>query len=846
LNFVSVTVEPNIPAALEPLQEISRNLWVSWNFDAVGLFIRLDNDAWMASRQNPVKALGLTSQARLEEMAADDSFLAALAQVHERFRRYLDGGGWFSGKRENAIAYFSMEYGLDESLPVYSGGLGMLAGDHLKSASDLGLPLVGVGLLYRQGYFQQYLNPDGFQQESYPENDWYTLPVEICRDPQGKRVSIVVEMSGRPVVAQVWRVQVGRASLYLLDTNIPENDEAFRLITATLYGGDRETRIRQEILLGIGGLRALKAVGVNPAVTHMNEGHSAFLALERIRGLMEERGLSFPEALEATRPTNVFTTHTPVPAGNERFSLDLMHRYFSTLAARLGLGWEAFLALGRERPEDRTEEFCLTVLALRTSAYSNGVSRLHGHVTRTMWRSLWPGLPVEEAPITHVTNGVHPRTWISHDLLDLYDRYFGPKFNDEPWSLGIWDRVNQISNEELWRTHERRRERLVAFVRTRLREQASKRGLPESEMAAAEDALSPTALTICFARRFATYKRGSLLLQDADRLVRLLTDAEQPVQLIFAGKAHPHDLAGKEMIREIVHFSRDPRVRSRMIFLEDYDMTIARYLVSGGDVWLNAPRRPLEASGTSGMKAAMNGSLNVSILDGWWDEAYSPEVGWAIGQGEEYADAALQDEIERTALYDLLETEVIPLFYARGRDGLPREWIRKMKAAVQGVGRQFNSHRMLMEYAETCYLPALSNYDRYAGDGCEHARDVARYLSTLRAQWERIRVVGVSTPPKTIMKVGEVLEVVAAVHLGELDPAQVGVQLYYGSISSTGEIERASSAEMEPRDRGSGGETRYVATLTCAETGRIGYTARVLPRHPHMIDPRQYGLLKWA
>jgi glycogen phosphorylase len=846
VNIISVTVEPNIPAPLEPLREIAHNLWVSWNFDAISLFMRLDHDAWLASHQNPVKTLGLVPQARLDEMSRDDSFLAALSRVHDRFRSYIDGSSWFAASRGNAVAYFSMEYGLDESLPVYSGGLGMLAGDHLKSASDLGLPLVGVGLLYRQGYFQQYLNPDGFQQESYPENDWYTLPVEFCRDAEGRPVTVKVELGSDTVVAQVWRVPVGRTSLYLLDTNITENSERDRLITAALYGGDRDMRIRQEIVLGIGGLRALKALGIVPAVTHMNEGHSAFLALERMRCLVKERGLSFREALEATRPTNVFTTHTPVPAGNERFSLDLMHRYFSATAEALGVGWEEFLSLGREHPENRGEEFCLTVLALKASAYSNGVSRLHGSVSRAMWSALWPGLPRDEVPITHITNGVHPRTWISHDGVDLYDRYLGPRFQDEPWSPASWERVRRISDDELWRTHERRRERLVSFVRFRMQEQLARRGVPQSELALAEEALSPYALTICFARRFATYKRGNLLLKDPERLVRLLSDAERPVQLIFAGKAHPHDMQGKEMIREIVHFSRDPRVRSRMVFLEDYDMTISRHLVSGSDVWLNAPRRPQEASGTSGMKAAMNGSLNLSILDGWWEEAYAPEIGWAIGGGEEYTDPVLQDEIERKALYDILEHEVVPTFYARGRDGLPREWIRRMKASIEAVGRRYNSHRMLIEYAERSYFPALRNYERYAGDGCDRARRVAAYLDRLRGQWDQVRITSVSAPAKAVLKAGETLQVRVKVRLGSLEATEVGVQLYYGRIASTGALEQARWVDMSPGERGGDGEVEYAAEVVCAETGRIGYTARLLPSHPDLVDARHYGLLRWA
>ena len=483
MGLLTFTVKPNIPAPLAPLEELSRNLWISWNYPAILLFMRLDQDAWLASRQSPSRMLGLVPQERLDEAAADDSYLAALSAVYGQFKRYLAAERWYKGPTGRAIAYFSMEYGIDVSLPVYSGGLGVLSGDHLKTSSDLGLPLVGVGLLYRQGYFQQYLNADGFQQESYPENDWYNMPVALCRDAKGEPVTVSVDLAGEKASAWVWEVRVGKCPLYLLDTNIEANPASLRQITASLYGGDRENRIRQEILLGIGGIRALDALGITPAVTHMNEGHSAFLGIERIRSLVKGSKLSFAEALQAVWATSVFTTHTPVPAGNERFAPELVEKYFRSTAQELGLSWKDFLALGRERADDDAEEFCLTVLALRLSARANGVSRLHGEVSRGMWRRLWPGLPLDEVPIGHVTNGVHPRTWIAHDLVDLLDRYLGPGFHDEPTNLAIWDRLDRVSDEELWRTHERRRERLVAFVRARLREQLVRRGATNSELA---------------------------------------------------------------------------------------------------------------------------------------------------------------------------------------------------------------------------------------------------------------------------------------------------------------------------------------------------------------------------
>lgn len=845
MKILTHTVKPMIPDSLVPLEEIAHNLWISWNFDAIMLFIRLDYEVWARSNQNPAKMLGMVSQSRFEEVAVDDSYLAALRDVYERFCEYRDGQRWYKGGTERTIAYFSMEYGMDVSLPIYSGGLGILSGDHMKTSSDMGLPLVGVGLLYRQGYFRQYLNADGFQQEEYPENDWYNMPVRQCVNAKGEYVKIAVEMAGEHVLAQVWEAKVGRSSLYLLDTNIEENTPANRVITATLYGGDKETRIRQEILLGIGGIRALRALGINVAVSHMNEGHAAFLGLERIRELMTGHGMSSKEATQALWATNIFTTHTPVPAGNERFPLELMERYFSSWARELGLDWTSFMALGRERPDDDKELFCMTVLALKLSAYANGVSELHGHVSRDMWKAIWPGLPTEEVPIGHVTNGVHPRTWISSPMLELLDRYFGPRFSEEPTNLATWDRIERISDDELWRTHERRRERLVVFARDRLKRQMMRQGVSEKGLARANDALSPTLLTISFARRFATYKRGNLLLTDPDRLIRLLSDRDRPIQIIFAGKAHPHDLPGKEIIKELVHFSRRDDVQGRIVFLEDYDMTMARYMTSGSDVWLNTPRRPLEASGTSGMKAGMNGVLNCSVLDGWWAEGNGMENGWAVGKGEEYADEDLQDEIESKALYDLLESEIIPMFYDRGRDNLPREWIRWMKNSIRDTGKNYCTHRMLMEYHGKYYEPALANAKALEDAAYENARAASGYLELARSQWPSVAVQDLRTDARPVMSRGEKVTLSARVSLGKLKPEQVRVQLYYGPVSSQGQIEKPAKAEMAASAE-SGGLWEYGVTVMCDTTGQQGYAVRVLPRHESLAHPYIPGLVSWA
>ncbi|MDR3336921.1 MAG: alpha-glucan family phosphorylase [Treponema sp.] len=846
MTISTYTVKPKLPNSLKPLEEIARNLWLSWNFEAVQLFIRLDYDAWLQSQQSPIRVLGMVSQERLAEVAKDDSYLAALKEVYESFLKYKKGETWYRGVKKEVVAYFSMEYGMDVSLPIYSGGLGMLSGDHMKTSSDMGLPLVGIGLLYRQGYFKQFLNADGFQQESYPENDWYNMPVELKTDKNGGPVKITVDLAGRHAIAQVWEVKVGRISLYLLDTNVEENPQDFRSISSALYGGDKETRIQQEIFLGIGGIRALRALGITPAAAHMNEGHAAFLSLERIREVMLEKHFNFEEAKEAIWPTNIFTTHTPVPAGNERFDSGLMEKYFKNWTGILGISWNDFLSLGRERPYDDREQFCMTVLALKNAAYANGVSRLHGVVSRDMWKGLWPGLPLNEIPIGHVTNGVHPKTWVSNNMKDLLLRYFGPHFEEEPTDLAIWERMDRISDEELWRTHERRRERLVAFARERIRQTLKRNGAVERRLQQAEDALSPYVLTLAFARRFATYKRGNILLRDPERLIRLLKDTERPIQLIFAGKAHPMDMPGKELIRSIVHFAEQHDVESRIIFLENYDMSMAHYLTAGADVWLNTPRRPLEASGTSGMKAAMNGVLNCSILDGWWDEAYKPEIGWAIGRGEEYSDTNLQDEVESKALYDLLEREIIPLFYQRGRDGLPREWIRRMKSCMKEIGPSMSSHRMLMDYSNNFYFPALKNYRKMVREDFAEAKSLAAYFGKLKQSWDAIKIVKIESNAKPVMQRGDALTVTAYIELGALSPEELQVELYHGSVSTqTREIERARVTEMKALSQ-EGNTHLYQIRVECTDTGWQGHTIRILPKHPALVHPFRTGFIKWA
>ncbi|MBM3890333.1 MAG: glycosyltransferase family 1 protein, partial [Verrucomicrobia bacterium] len=728
---------------------------------------------------------------------------------------------------------------------VYSGGLGVLAGDHLKSASDLGVPLAGVGLLYRHGYFKQQLNADGWQMEVYPDNDFYNMPVSQARTPQGEPVRITIALPGRQLTVQVWKAQIGRVPLYLLDTNLSVNQSADREITATLYGGDTDMRLRQEILLGIGGCRALRALGYNPCVCHMNEGHAALLALERIRVAMKEQHLSFAEALETVRAATAFTTHTPVPAGIDVFHPDVVEHYFGGFRQELSLSRNDFLALGRSNENPGTEGFNLAILALRTSAKRNGVSELHGKVSRRMWRNLWPDLMDQEIPITHVTNGVHTLTWLSTEMAFLFESYIGQRLMEEPTDQTVWEAIHEIPDAELWRCHERQRERLVAHARRHQRWQLTARGGTPAELALADEVLDPRVLTIGVARRFATYKRATLLLKDPDRLLRLVTDPDRPVQLVFAGKAHPHDTPGKELIRDLIHFVRRPEFQRRIIFIEDYDVNIAHYLVQGCDVWINTPRRPLEASGTSGMKATVNGALNVSILDGWWCEAARADNGWSIGRGEEYTDIKYQDEVESRALYDLLEKEIVPLFYDRGPDGLPRRWIERMKKSISSICPFFNSNRMVQQYTEMFYLPCGKRFARLSGNNADAARHLVAWRKHMESHWAKIRIEPGQDTAGQELKVGEELSVGVSVSLDGIKPDDILVQLVYGPMEADGTLQRVSTAAMKLM-RSDGGKHRFVGNIPCQASGRYGYAVRVVPQHPDLDDPLDLRLVHWA
>ena len=845
-------VFPDVPASLQPLLEMAHNLWWVWNPDAVDLFRRLDRELWETVYHNPVKLLGTIPQEKLAAAASDEGYLARLERVYESFKEHLSDDLWFQkNHKESAnlhVAYFSAEFGIHESLPIYSGGLGILAGDHLKSASEVGLPLVGVGLLYRNGYFQQYLSADGWQQEAYPELDFYNLPIQPCTFTDGTPVQVRVDLPENSVFCKLWKAQVGRIPLYLLDTNLPENAPSDRDITSRLYGAGTELRIKQELVLGIGGTRAMEAMNVPVNVYHMNEGHSAFLALERIRVMLQQRPtLTFDEARQLVMASSVFTTHTPVPAGIDTFHPDLMVKYFKSMVPSLKLDEEGFLALGREDVTNKKQGFSMAVLAIRLADGVNGVSWLHGDVSRKMWHNMWPAVPADEVPIKHVTNGIHIRTWLSPEIGDVYERYISGKWQSDPTDPKAWAGVAQIPDEELWRAHERCRSRLVTWTRHALREQLARRGATFSDLAVADEVLDPEALTIGFARRFATYKRGALLLRDAERLKKLLEDTKRPIQFVFAGKAHPADSEGKELIKTIVHFARDAGVRRKFVFVENYDMNVARYLVQGVDVWLNTPRRPYEASGTSGMKAAVNGVLNCSILDGWWVEGYAldPSVGWAIGRGEMYPDPGFQDHLESQSLYDLLEKQIVPLFYERGADNVPRAWIQRMKTCIAKLSPAFNTNRQVRDYTEMLYLSALKRGDSLASDNLSRAIQLAHAKDSLRHKWNTIKIVGVHTSGNGHFKVGESMQVETLVDLPEIDPKELTVQLYAGPINATGQIESPQTKPMTLAKQMAPGKFMFTGSIDCRSSGRQGFAVRILPGNPDLVTPFEPGLILW-
>jgi len=846
---VKYKVIPNIPPDLEGLSRLAYNLCFSWKDEIQDLFQRIDPRLWEECGHNPVLLLGLVSQERLNDLSRDHNFLAQLERLTQNFNRYLSQprilAEDYYPEMPFQVAYFSAEFGLTECLPIYSGGMGVLAGDTLKSASDLNVPLVGVGLLYQEGYFSQYLSADGWQMETYPVNDFDTMPVSLVRNKKGKPLTISVDFKGQPVQILIWRIDVGRVPLYMLDTNVGANSPEFRRTTAQLYGGDREMRLRQEIVLGIGGIRALKALGIEPTVIHINEGHSAFSALERISILRKEKDLSFDVAREVTLASTIFTTHTSVPAGNDLFDPELLRAYFEEYAKELGINFKVLLGYGRLDTHNGSEPFGMSTLALRLSAHTNAVSRLHRQVSQTMWQKIWHHHPVEDVPIDYITNGIHVPTWISKDMAALFDRYLGLDWAEDPDNERVWEQAEQIPDPELWRTHERCRENLVGLARLRLYEQLNRRGAPMAEVQTASEVLTPEALTIGFARRFATYKRASLLFRDPERLDRIVNHPKHPVQIIITGKAHPQDNEGKEFLKTIFHLAREERFRQRIVVLENYNMHVAQRLVSGCDLWLNTPRRPLEACGTSGMKALANGSLNLSVLDGWWDEGYHRDFGWAIGHGEVYQDHNAQDDIESRDLYNLLEEEIAPLFYQRGPDGIPRGWVKKMRASLQRLVPTFSSHRMVQEYVNRYYLPCSERFNTLCHDDFAGAKELASWRGKLMTGWQEISVEGVSSGESLEMPSGKELEVVARIVLGSLKPEDVTVEAYYGRLDQNGDFAERDTVPLQAEDSADG-LCKFRGQIPCQKTGRFGYTVRITPSKEKLENPFAMGLVTWA
>ncbi len=838
-------VIPKLPTELEPLREMVFNLWWTWEPAARKVFRHLDSALWDRTNHNPVRMLQLCRQARLIEVAGDEQFLRELAIVYGQFKAYMARKDTYGSTIKNeAVAYFSAEFGFHESIPNYSGGLGILSGDHCKAASDLGLNFVAVTLLYRHGYFKQQINKDGWQESVSLNQNFHHLPLKEVRKGDVPLL-ISVRILGRDVFAKVWEMAIGRINLYLLDTDITENSPEDRLITAQLYGGDLEMRIKQEIVLGIGGVHALSAMGLKPKVHHMNEGHSAFLSLELMRRGVQEKGLDFKSALQQVAASNVFTTHTPVPAGNDAFPRDLMQKYFGEYPAQVGLSFDEFFSYG-QTTVNKVDAFSMTILALRTSRHANGVSKLHGEVSQMLWQDVWAGVPKNEVPIGSITNGIHTKTWLSPEFSALYDKYL-PDWQENLTDEEFWRGVIDIPDEELWSQHQLLKRRLVEFVRKRVRAQRERVGESPEQIRKVNQLLDPEILTIGFARRFATYKRGTLLFSDVERLKRMLTNAERPVQFVFAGKAHPKDEGGKRLIQEVCKWAREQGLENRLIFVEDYDTYIGRRLTQGVDLWLNNPLRPLEASGTSGMKLPPNGGLNLSVLDGWWCESYNGKNGWAIGAEILDGSVEFQNEVDTASLFHILETQVIPLYYAKPDGRLPIAWLQLMRESIRSVTPVFNTQRMVREYSEFMYEPAAAAGAKLSANGSAKAKEISAWKASIRKIWPQVRIneVRIANEDRVNILVGEALEVEARVHLGDLTPDFVRVQVYVGE-SDDNQIVRPITVDLVESKKDAHGDYLYRGSVPATESGAYGFNVRVIPTHPNLTQPHELRLITWG
>ncbi|GHO76156.1 alpha-1,4 glucan phosphorylase [Ktedonobacter sp. SOSP1-85] len=845
-----ITVFPIMPSRISRLYELAYNLWWSWHPEARELYSSLDPELWEQVGHNPVRFLSEAEPQKLEQAATNSQYLERYDSVINEFDHYMhprQDETWFSQNyphlQDKTIAYFSAEFGLHESLPIYSGGLGILSGDHCKEASDLGLPFVGVGFLYPQGYFIQHVTRDGVQEALYDKLHFSEAPATPAVGPDGNEVVISVDLPGRRIYAKVWKLMVGRVPLYLMDTDVDPNAPHDRELSARLYAGDREMRISQEIVLGIGGVRALRALGISPAAWHLNEGHAAFLSLERCRELVAQ-GLTFHEAREVVTANSLFTTHTPVPAGNDTFNYDLVDKYFSSYWSLLKLNRDQFMEVARE-DHGWGSTYGMTVLALKLTGQHNGVSKLHGAVSRKMWQFLWPGLDVDEVPIDYITNGVHTFSWIAPEINALFRRYLDPdwgRYVDDP---AFWDkRIDMLPDDELWKVHATRKELLINYARERLKQQHLRLGEGSLQIDEFEQFLDPKAFIIGFARRFATYKRAALLFRDLERLKRLLNNPERPVQIVFAGKAHPADDPGKALIEQIYRASRSPEFKGKIVFLENYDIDMARYLVSGTDLWLNTPIRPYEASGTSGQKAALNGQPNCSILDGWWAEGFNGENGWAIGEEREYHDQEIQAEADSIALYRLLEEEVVPSFFERGESGVPHRWVGTMKEAIRTCTPQYSMRRMVKEYTQRYYVPEIEQSVQVGENSYEEVRALATWKERVQKYWDGVQLY-VQGQREGQLSLGEGITVKAWVRLNNLAPEDISVELVYGETRDELAIPQ-HTIPMEYSKREQDGAYRFEAHLQPEDSGSIAYNVRVVPTHPLLKGKYEMGLIRWA
>ena len=849
--FNRITVNPQLPKRINRLSEIANNRWWSWNTDFLKIFKEIDIDLWERVDKNPVKFLKLVSQEKLEQASINQQVLKQYDKIVNDFDGYMNSKNtWFSKKYPNnkndIIAYFSAEYGLDETIPIYSGGLGILSGDHLKSASDLGIPLVAVGLLYKNGYFHQKIDGYGNQQSIYKDIDLMNLPINPVKDEKGEELKVLLKLPGKNLYLKVWKINVGRITLYLLDSDIPENtDEDYRNITLRLYGGDQEMRIKQEIVLGMGGVNLLRTLGLDPNIYHMNEGHSSFLLLEVIKNIIKEKKVSFDIARDITSAKTVFTTHTPVPAGNDIFPMELVEKYFKGYWTKLGIDKDTFLHLGTKPNDTLDSGFNMGILALKIAGKKNGVSKLHGAVSRELFGDVWPAIAANESPITYVTHGIHTCTWLAPNLKELYNKYLIPYWQDNIQIQETWKKIDNIPNERLWEEHQARKNKLLKLVKENVTNNMKENGISYEEINEITSKLNPNALTIGFARRFATYKRATLIFRDLERITQILNNTEKPVQLIFAGKAHPADKEGQELIRYIKEISMKPQFKGKIFVLENYNIGIARYLVSGVDVWLNNPRRPMEASGTSGQKASVNGVINFSVLDGWWAEGYDSKNGWTIGTNDEYSSYDIQDDADSNSMYTTLENKIIPTYYNKDSSGISEKWVRIMKNSIISTGGRYSTSRMLCDYTDRLYMPLIDVYKKYYSDLSEVAI-LNEWKTKMQINWEKIKIEQLNNMDNISIDAGNKIEVTCKVILPDISADNITVETYAGRITDKGTIENITIMPMDLIEKNE--EKReyiYKAKLELTTGGNYGYTFRVMPKHNMILDPENLNLIKW-